>query len=135
MAQHFGDSIDQAAFSQILELDESPENREFSKALVYDYFTQAKDTFANMDNALEAKDLNKLSELGHFLKGSSAALGFVRVRDHCQAIQQYGKKLTLDGSPENNEQACLERITDALKAAKSSMATVEEKMNSFFGAS
>ena len=52
MTFDFGDSISEAAFEQILEMDESPSNRDFSKALVYDYFIQAKDTFVNMDAAV-----------------------------------------------------------------------------------
>ncbi|CAK7567733.1 MAG: Phosphorelay intermediate protein [Sporothrix epigloea] len=133
MAFDFGDSISQTAFEQILEMDDSPSNRDFSKALVYDYFVQAKDTFVNMDAAVEEQDLEKLSDLGHFLKGSSAALGFDRVKDHCQIIQQYGKKLTLAGAAEPDENVCLTRIIEALAAAKKNMTIVEDKMNKFFG--
>lgn len=39
----------------------------------------------------KAKDLEKLSSLGHFLKGSSATLGFVGVRDACERIQHFGQ--------------------------------------------
>jgi HPt (histidine-containing phosphotransfer) domain-containing protein len=38
----------------------------------------------------EHKDLRRLSSLGHFLKGSSAALGVTRVRATCAKIQDYG---------------------------------------------
>ena len=31
-----------------------------------------------------------MSALGHFLKGSSATLGLVRIRDGCEKIQHYG---------------------------------------------
>ncbi|CAK7244042.1 MAG: Phosphorelay intermediate protein [Sporothrix thermara] len=133
MTFDFGDSISEAAFEQILEMDESPSNRDFSKALVYDYFIQAKDTFVNMDAAVNEKNLEKLSDLGHFLKGSSAALGFDRLKEYCQVIQQYGKKMTLDGSEEPNESVCLARITEALAAAKKNMTIVEGKMTEFFG--
>src|SRR5712671_7481104 len=40
----------------------------------------------------EAKDLEQLSSLGHFLKGSSAALGVTHVRASCEEIQNYGKQ-------------------------------------------
>lgn len=36
------------------------------------------------------KDLKSLSSLGHFLKGSSAALGVARVQSSCEDIQHYG---------------------------------------------
>ncbi|KIH95254.1 osomolarity two-component system, phosphorelay intermediate protein YPD1 [Sporothrix brasiliensis 5110] len=131
MSFNFGDSVSEAAFEQILEMDDSPSNRDFSKTLVYDYFDQAKETFQGMDAAVE--DLAKLSDLGHFLKGSSAALGFDKVKDHCQVIQQYGKKMTLDGTPEPDKSVCLARITEAITAAKANMTIVEDKMNEFFG--
>lgn len=133
MSFDFGDSVSEAAFEQILEMDDSPSNRDFSKTLVYDYFDQAKETFQGMDAAVADADLAKLSDLGHFLKGSSAALGFDKVKDHCQVIQQYGKKMTLDGTPETDESVCLARITEALTAAKANMTIVESKMNEFFG--
>ncbi|RPD54660.1 hypothetical protein L227DRAFT_580331 [Lentinus tigrinus ALCF2SS1-6] len=38
----------------------------------------------------EKKDLPKLSSLGHFLKGSSAALGVSAVQATCEHIQHYG---------------------------------------------
>ena len=48
-----GEDVDQETFQQILELDED-EGREFSKGMVYDYFTQAEKTFDDMDGAVYA---------------------------------------------------------------------------------
>jgi len=45
----------------------------------------------------EKKDgdyLKTLSELGHFLKGSSATLGLTKVKDSCEKIQHYGAACT-----------------------------------------
>ena len=78
------------------------------------------------------KDLEELSNKGHFLKGSSATLGFNKIRDSCQVIQQYGKKLTLDNSVEPDEEVCLKKIQDALKAAKADSASLEKQMRVFF---
>ena len=52
MSFNFGASISESAFGQILEMDDSPTNRDFSQALVYDYFEQANETFVKMDEAL-----------------------------------------------------------------------------------
>ena len=81
----------------------------------------------------KSKSLAEMSNLGHFLKGSSATLGFITIKDHCQVIQQYGKNMTLDGSPEPDESVCLARLTAALAAAKQNMAVVRAIMNEFFG--
>ncbi|KAI6039687.1 histidine-phosphotransfer domain HPT domain-containing protein [Pisolithus marmoratus] len=81
--------IDMDTFGQILELDEDGTN-EFSWGMVLDYFSQAESTFSNMDAAFTARDLVKLSNLGHFLKGSSAALGITQVQAICEKIQNLG---------------------------------------------
>jgi osomolarity two-component system phosphorelay intermediate protein YPD1 len=46
------DSIDAPTFEQILEMDEDEEEREFSKSIVYDFFSQAESTFVKMDTNL-----------------------------------------------------------------------------------
>ncbi|KAB5582721.1 signal transduction histidine kinase [Coniochaeta sp. 2T2.1] len=129
----FGDNVDYSTFSQILEMDDDEADRDFSKPLVFNFFEQAEETFGKMDKALANKDLAELSSLGHFLKGSSATLGFLKVKDSCQVIQQYGHKLNLDGSPEADEAVCLAKITEALQAAKDDMAKLETMLKKFFG--
>ncbi|GFP57205.1 hypothetical protein ACSS6W_010549 [Trichoderma asperelloides] len=127
----FGDTIDLTTFKQILEMDE-PGDNEFSSSIVFGFFDQAEETFASMDTALDAEDLEKLSELGHFLKGSSATLGLVKVRDGCEKIQRYGKQENLDGSPENDVKVCLEQIKKALTAVKSDYEEVETGLRNFY---
>lgn len=128
----FGDHVDMGTFSQILEMDEDEIEREFSKPLVLNFFEQVEETFEKMDTALTEKDLDELSSLGHFLKGSSATLGFNKVRDSCQVIQQYGHKQTLDGADEPDEEVCLKKITDALKTVKVDFAELEKELKIFF---
>lgn len=65
-----------------------------------------------------AKQLEELSSLGHFLKGSSATLGLVKIRDGCENIQRYGKKENTDGSPLPDEEKCLKLIDETLKKVK-----------------
>lgn len=127
----FGDNVDGAIFSQILEMDD--EDHDFSGPLVVNFFEQADETFENMDSALENKNLDELSKLGHFLKGSSATLGFNKVRDSCQVIQQYGNKLTVDGTPEPNDKVCLGKIEEALNKIKVDMKELRKTMRDFFG--
>ncbi|KAL2139536.1 hypothetical protein VTI28DRAFT_5072 [Corynascus sepedonium] len=128
----FGDHVDDAIFGQILEMDESEEERDFSAPLVFNFFEQANETFEKMDTALEEGNLDELSSLGHFLKGSSATLGFNKIRDSCQVIQQYGHKLTVEGADEPDEKVCLEKIADALKKAKADTETLLQKIHIFF---
>merc|ERR1712000_228939 len=87
-----GGDIDRTTFEQILEMDDDPAEREFSKSIVFDFFQQASETFEKMDKYLEDEDLEQLSALGHFLKGSSATLGLTKVKDSCEKIQHFGAR-------------------------------------------
>ncbi|KAK3315354.1 signal transduction histidine kinase [Apodospora peruviana] len=128
----FGDHVDSVIFSQILEMDDDEAVREFSEPLVTNFFEQATETFGKMDKALTDKELDTLSSLGHFLKGSSATLGFNKIRDSCQVIQQYGHNLNVDGTPETNEEVCLEKISHALEKVKLDTEELEQMMKDFF---
>ena len=80
----------------------------------------------------EEEDLLKLSELGHFLKGSSATLGLVKVRDGCEKIQRYGKNENEDGSGEPDSELCLKRIKQALKTVKADYEVVEKRLKKYY---
>ncbi|KAF5667610.1 osomolarity two-component phosphorelay intermediate ypd1 [Fusarium heterosporum] len=127
----FGDNIDVETFEQILEMDE-PDDHEFSQSIVFGFFDQAEETFVEIDAALENKNLAELSSLGHFLKGSSATLGLAKVRDGCEKMQRYGKKENVDGSPEDDEEICLQRIQEAFDAVKKDYHEVEEALKEYY---
>jgi len=126
------DGVDMPTFSQILEMDENEEERDFSKPLVEGFLEQAKETFGKMDQALKTRNLGELSSLGHFLKGSSATLGFNKIRDSCQVIQQYGHKSNVDGTPETNEEVCFARITAAIEMVKLDLKQLQGTLREFF---
>jgi HPt (histidine-containing phosphotransfer) domain-containing protein len=87
--------INDDAFGQILEMDdEETGDYSFSKELVDNYLDQAITTFKQMDEALKAENRNKLAELGHFLKGSSAAIGIIKVQQSCEEMQHCNKNKT-----------------------------------------
>ncbi|ETS77451.1 hypothetical protein PFICI_11325 [Pestalotiopsis fici W106-1] len=127
-----GDAIDAVTFAQILEMDEDDPTREFSTSIVEGFFEQAQETFEKMDTALEEENLEELSKLGHFLKGSSATLGLTKIKDSCEKIQRYGKKEKEDGSPLDDEKVCLEKITKTLKVVKEEYEEAETVLNNFF---
>lgn len=126
------DSIDEATFEQILEMDDDEDEREFSKSIVYDFFTQAESTFDKMDSNLEKKDLKTLSELGHFLKGSSATLGLNKVKDSCEKIQNYGQKMDEKGDKEITEEEALKKLATTIKQAKQEFHDVEKVLKKFY---
>jgi len=112
------DIIDMAVFGEIQEMDDD-DSHDFSRAIVEGFLDQATETFDSMDKALDGEDLEKLSELGHFLKGSSATLGLKKVKDECEKIQHFGQKK--DDKGENDvpdEKVCLDNIDHSLKEMK-----------------
>ena len=131
-------------------MDDDEDEREFSRSIVYGFFTQAKETFIDMDihmyvtdlaatmtNTLTVtrkdKDLSGLSSKGHFLKGSSATLGFTKIKDECEKIQNYGRKKDETGTNDvSDEEKLLRLIEEALTEAKRAYKVIEALMKKFY---
>lgn len=126
------DLIDEGTFEQILEMDDD-DDCDFSRGIVYGFFDQAKSTFTNIKTALEKKDLHELSQLGHFLKGSSATLGLLHVRDGCEKIQHLGNGLDENGSSKVASDVALKTIEKTLKEVEVEYAKVENFLRRFYG--
>ncbi|KAH8428316.1 Hpt domain-containing protein [Aspergillus melleus] len=130
------DLIDQNTFDQILEMDDDDDDREFSKGIVFGFFDQAESTFDKMEKALEEKKLAELSSLGHFLKGSSATLGLIKVKDACEKIQHFGAGKDETGSTdEPDDEVSLKNIQKTLTQAKKDYKEVEKFLRKYFGES
>ncbi|GME85961.1 unnamed protein product [[Candida] boidinii] len=82
--------------------------------------------------------LKKLSSLGHYLKGSAAALGLHKVQAECERIQNYGNKIPFDDyAPAQNaqtDQDWLNCIYEALNNAKIYYGESRKLLAEFFGA-
>ncbi|KAF8909000.1 signal transduction histidine kinase, partial [Gymnopilus junonius] len=127
--------IDTETFNQILELDEDEDSHDFSQPMVWDYFEQAEKTFITMDDAFAKEDLESLSSLGHFLKGSSAALGLSRVQHTCEQIQHVGN-LRDEKSEKNLKPAeALKQMGKLLKRVKIEYKEAQVWMKDFYGES
>ncbi|KAJ8583723.1 histidine-phosphotransfer domain, HPT domain-containing protein [Rhizopogon salebrosus TDB-379] len=109
------DVLDTEVFGQILELDDG--DRSFVSAMVNEYFEQVDVTFDQMDQAMQTKDLKQISQLGHFLKGSSAALGVKRVSATCEKIQNTAKGIPTEKTLEE-VMSLLKRVKEEYNAAK-----------------
>jgi len=128
-----GDVIDRTTFEQILEMDDDEVEREFSRSIVYDFFEQADNTFDTMDKELEKKDLDALSALGHFLKGSSATLGLTKVKDSCEKIQHFGARKDETGQvDETDDKVSLDRLKKTIAKAKTEFEEAEKVLKKFY---
>ncbi|MCJ1280788.1 hypothetical protein MMC26_000105 [Xylographa opegraphella] len=129
----WGDSIDPMTFEQILEMDDDEEERDFSRSIVFGFFEQAVATFHRMETCIAKRDLGELSQLGHFLKGSSATLGLTKVKDSCEKIQHYGARKDESGTEDElDDDKSLCRIQDTLAVLKVDYAEVEKKLKAFY---
>ncbi|KAI0643092.1 histidine-phosphotransfer domain HPT domain-containing protein [Trametes meyenii] len=123
--------IDLDTFNQILDLDED-DTHDFSLGMAEAYFTQASTTFVDMDKAFEGKDLAKLSSLGHFLKGSSAALGVSAVQASCEHIQHYGALRDEENGTDLTEADALAKIGPLLQRVKREYAVAERWLKNWY---
>ncbi|KAL2005686.1 hypothetical protein VTN00DRAFT_10179 [Thermoascus crustaceus] len=126
----YADVIDPSTFDQILEMDDDDE-RDFSRGIVYGFFEQAETTFEKMEKALTNENLSELSQLGHFLKGSSATLGLTKVKEACERIQHFGKDET--GTEEKDNTTALAKIKQTLGEAKGDYDEVAKLLRRFYG--
>ncbi|KAI8997288.1 putative histidine phosphotransferase HPT1p [Pilobolus umbonatus] len=125
------DLIDMNTFEQLLEMDDD-DDHDFSYSIVLNYFEQAGSTFEEMDSALKQKDLEELSRLGHFLKGSSAAIGLKKVKATCEKIQNIGNCQDEDETGELSKEDALKRITPLLPQVKTEYFEAEEYLKNFY---
>ncbi|KAJ7432352.1 histidine-phosphotransfer domain, HPT domain-containing protein [Mycena latifolia] len=123
--------INMDIFKQILELDDDG-THEFSKEMVSAYFSQATSTFGDMDKALADKKLPELSALGHFLKGSSAALGISEVQAACEKIQHYGELRDEDAGTDLAPGEALAKIDALLGEVKAEYACAEKWLKKWY---
>jgi len=127
------DVIDRTTFEQILEMDDDEVEREFSRSIVYDFFEQAESTFEKMDSELKEKDLDALSALGHFLKGSSATLGLTKVKDSCEKIQHFGARKDETGQVDvEDDELSLSRLQTTIAKAKTEFYEAERALKQFY---
>ncbi|WVQ62077.1 uncharacterized protein L199_000212 [Kwoniella botswanensis] len=133
------DVIDMETFQQIMDMDEEDdgddedgEKHAFSKGIVWGYFEQAEATFKDMEAAIVAEDLAKLSSLGHFLKGSSAALGIIKVQASCEKMQHYGNLRDEEAGVSLGAPEALKRIKELLTACKKDYEVAKNWMENLY---
>ena len=72
-----------------------------------------------------------MSALGHFLKGSSAALGVSKVKDSCEKIQHYGLRRDEEKNKDLTEEEALDMIRVLLLQVKEDYAAAERWLSNW----
>lgn len=80
----------------------------------------------------EGDYLKTLSELGHFLKGSSATLGLTKVKDSCEKIQHYGSLKDDTGAKDITEKESQEKLKTIIAQAKEEFEEVKKVLEKFY---
>ncbi|GEQ68343.1 hypothetical protein JCM33374_g2011 [Metschnikowia sp. JCM 33374] len=139
--------VDWSIFSELVAMDEDEEG--FSKGLFQTFVDQFKDTFKEIDENVHSKNLDKLSSLGHYLKGSAAALGLTTIAEQCERIQNYGHKNNFDNvklpnastdastSPDSSEEDSpddlwVRLIEDAMEKAQAGFLKSKKALDEYF---
>lgn len=86
----------------------------------------------DLDESRERKDLPKLSSLGHFLKGSSAALGVSKVKDSCEKMQHYGNMRDEETGTNLSQEEALQRIQDLLREVEEDYEEAAEWLKRYY---
>lgn len=124
--------IDEDVFGQLLQMDEE-DDQSFSKSLILDYFEQAQTTFTSIKEALDKGDLDAASKLGHFLKGSSSAIGLVKVKNSCEKIQYVGNLRQPDGTGSTTPEEALAALNQLLVQAQAEFVEASEYLKALYG--
>jgi osomolarity two-component system phosphorelay intermediate protein YPD1 len=88
--------------------------------------------YALIQSCSKDKNLKTLSELGHFLKGSSATLGLTKVKDSCEKIQHYGSLKDETGGKDIKEGEALDKLKPTIEQAKKEFEDVEKVLRKFY---
>ena len=81
----------------------------------------------------QEKNLKELSQLGHFLKGSSATLGLTHIKNSCEKIQHLGHMKDEKGESDKSEDYCLDSIRSELNVLRAEYAKCERALRRFYG--
>ncbi|KAI8604809.1 signal transduction histidine kinase, partial [Dissophora ornata] len=125
------DIIDHSIFDQLLGMDDE-DDHEFSRSLVSNYYEQAERTFKELGDAMKEVDFPELSRLGHFLKGSSAALGLVKIRTSCEKLQHYGSQKDADGKNTITDEEAKELIEALLSQMREEYDEAHHYLTQFY---
>lgn len=82
----------------------------------------------------EKNGLEELSNIGHFLKGSSAAIGVKKLQQNCQNIQNHGKLLDEKNQPITKSKA-FELIESEIGLALDSYTEAKKYLKGLYGES
>lgn len=83
--------------------------------------------------ARKERNLDNLSDLGHFLKGSSATLGLIKVKDSCEKIQHFGARKDETGQrSEPDDDVSLRNLNREIEQAQKAYKDAERALREFF---
>lgn len=101
---------------------------------LYSHFVQifTVSSLTNTFTTRAKKDFDDLSQLGHFLKGSSATLGLTKVKDACEKIQHCKEDLPNE-KDESEREKSIEGIKKTLKEVQIDYKEVANILRRFFG--
>lgn len=84
------------------------------------------------DENRNAKDLDRLSKLGHFLKGSSSSVGLASVSKLCALMQNYGSEKDDTGLQSISKEDALDKLEKLLPDLKAEQGRAKKWLETFY---
>ncbi|KAJ3364326.1 hypothetical protein GGF31_000563 [Allomyces arbusculus] len=136
------DVVEMAIFEQLLEMDDDARiptrptttraDPGFSQSLVDNFFEQADGTLKEMQLSLASQNLDALSRQGHFLKGSAAALGIVKLKRAFEKIQYLGQGKDESGAGSSAPDQALARIAQLMNDVNAALAEARRAFAAYY---
>ncbi|KNE72567.1 hypothetical protein AMAG_17009 [Allomyces macrogynus ATCC 38327] len=111
-----------------------PSDPGFSQSLVDNFFEQADGTLKEMQLSLASQNLEALSRQGHFLKGSAAALGIVKLKRAFEKIQYLGQGKDETGAGSSAPDQALARIAQLMNDVDAALAEAHRAFAAYYQA-
>ncbi|KAJ3361874.1 hypothetical protein GGF32_006903 [Allomyces javanicus] len=109
-----------------------PPDPGFSQSLVDNFFEQAEGTLKEMQLSLASQNLEALSRQGHFLKGSAAALGIVKLKKAFEKIQYLGQGKDESGAGSSAPDQALARIAQLMNDVNAALAEAHRAFAAYY---
>ncbi|KAI6765489.1 hypothetical protein HG530_006559 [Fusarium avenaceum] len=113
----FPDLIDIDKFSQILEMDDDGD-RGYSSSICEAWMEEVEAGFARLEQAINSAEFDKISTYARDRRGTSEALGAIKVSNTFKDLQQLGEREDPTGGGKLDDETALQKAADLLREGR-----------------
>lgn len=132
MGSNLEDHVNLEALEQVLEMDEIPEEHDFSGPLIEGFKEQVEATLTQMEQAFEDEDLQKLASLAGNLESPSKNFGCFRIENSCNKIKLYAMGQDEAGDEIEDSNLRFQMIVEEVNLLQDNFKILVEVLDEFF---